>query len=145
MGEMALPESPDEALALLRVAVAPAPESSPAPDAAQLSDVQRIGEAQGQFGATLDAQGQEIAALRTEMAGLAQALSVVIERVTQVELSPVVPAVVRSGQPTEPDAKARITELERIIRTGRNGRPLPPDAAEVQELGLLYQRQRGQA
>ena len=138
------PESPDEALEILRAAIAatlPAPEAAPTPDAAPLSEVQRVADAQTQYSQVLDAQGAEIAALREEMGGLAQALSTALERVTQLEQMPVVPAVSRAVQADAPDAQARIVELERIIRTKR----LSPDTPEVLELARLYQQRRSQA
>ena len=138
------PGSPDEALEILRAAIAatiPAPEAAPTPEAAPLSEVQRVSDAQVQFSATLNDPGSEIAALRTEMEGLAQALSTALERVTQLEQAPVQPVVVRGqGQHEQTDANARIKELERIIRTSR----LSPDTPEVRELARLYQERRSQ-
>lgn len=138
------PESPEEALEILRAAIAatlPAPEAAPTPEAAPLSEVQRVADAQTQSSLALDAQGVEIAALREEMGGLAQALSTALERVTQLEQTPVVPAVSRAVQADAPDAQARIVELERVIRTKR----LSPDTPEVLELAHLYQQRRSQA
>ena len=138
------PESPEEALEILRAAIAatlPAPEAAPTPDAAPLSEMQRVADAQTQYSKVLDAQGAEIAALREEMGELAQALSTALERVTQMEQMPVVPAVSRAVQADAPDAQARIVELERIIRAKR----LSPDTPEVLELARLYQQRRSQA
>ncbi len=138
------PENPEEALAVLRAAIAatmPAPEAAPTPEAAPLSEVQRVADAQTQYSQVLDAQGAEIAALREEMGGLAQALSTALERVTQLEQSPSPLPVHRRGAEEGPDAQARIAELERIIRTQR----LSPDTPEVLELARLYQQRRSQA
>ena len=138
------PESPEEALEILRAAIAatlPASEAAPTPEAAPLSEVQRVADAQTQSSLALDAQGVEIAALREEMGGLAQALSTALERVTQLEQTPVVPAVSRAVQADAPDAQARIVELERVIRAKR----LSPDTPEVLELARLYQQRRSQA
>ena len=136
------PENPEEALAVLRAAVAatiPAPEATPTTEVAPISEVQRVADAQTQYSQVLDAQGAEIAALREEMGGLAQALSTALARVTQLEQMPVVPAVSRAVD-APVDARARIAELERVIRTQR----LSPDTPEVQELARLYQERRNQ-
>jgi len=134
--EATVPESPEEALELLRAALMP--EVAPEPESVPLSDVQRVVEAQAEVDITLTAHQAEIAALREEMGGLAQALSTALERVQQLEQMPAPLPVSRAAAEDAPDAKTRIAELERLVRTKR----LSPDTPEVQELAQLYQARR---
>jgi len=151
MGDTALPEVPEEALALLRAALAPvaeepATEPEPVAEPQVPAEFQRALEAQVTFSATLQAQGTmleaqatQIVELQEELQRLAQALSVALERVQQLEQTPVQPGVQRRGEP-EVDLPARIAALERVIRAQK----LTPETPEVRELARLYQRQRMQ-
>jgi len=151
MGDTALPEVPEEALALLRAALAPvaeepATEPDPVAEPQVPAEFQRALEAQVTFSATLQAQGTmleaqatQIVELQEELQRLAQALSVALERVQQLEQTPVQPGVQRRGEP-EVDLPARIAALERVIRAQK----LTPETPEVRELARLYQRQRMQ-
>lgn len=151
MGDTALPEVPEEALALLRAALAPvaeepATEPDPVAEPQVPAEFQRALEAQVTFSATLQAHGTtlevqaaQLVELQEELQRLAQALSVALERVQQLEQTPVQPSVQRRGEP-EVDLPARIAALERVIRAQK----LTPETPEVRELARLYQRQRMQ-
>jgi len=147
MGETAVPEDPEAALACLRAALAPEPVVVTEPVAPETPpELQRALEAQVTFGATLEAHGMtlgaqavDIADLREEVQRVATALAVALERVRQLEETPVQPAVQRRGEPNV-EIATRIGELERLIRA----RKLAPETPEVRELARLYQQQRMQ-
>ena len=146
MGDTVVPESPEEALALLRAALAPEPVVVHEPEPETPPELQRALEAQATFGITLEAHGvtlgaqaADIAELREELQRVATALAVALERVKQLEEMPVQPAVQRRGEPSV-ELSARIAELERVIRA----RKLAPETPEVRELARLYQQQRMQ-
>lgn len=134
MGDMAIPETPEAVLALLRARLTPEPPPADA-TLTTLAELEGLAtETRGDVDA-LTAQVATLTAAATELRTLATDLQA---RLTAVEQAPLPPQVQRGGGEAAEPLEERIRTLERTIKAER----LSPQSREVQELMQLYQQRR---